>query len=266
MSVISIIKRKFLGEYYPHKLLYLHIPKTGGTYLGQYESSGQPVVSSVYSLNHKYIISDAGIGNPIYAYHDPENYTKEVLLYKKIKRYFILSTIRNHFDWLVSYYGHAGGISPKYRNPDHYDYKNAQKGFDYLVQTIANRDDIWPNRKFIFFQLFSSNGQLVVDWLNRTKTLDQDLEQLAVAQGLSYEKKPKQRVAHRKKYHHYYTDMLIELVNITWKREIRLYGFDFEKDIPNPELHHEVSVSKKRQIKYCWESDKLLIDNNNSNH
>jgi len=60
--------------------------------------------------------------------------------------------------------------------------------------------------------------------------------------------------------------MLIELVNITWKREIRLYGFDFEKDIPNPELHHEVSVSKKRQIKYCWESDKLLIDNNNSNH
>ena len=35
---------------------YLHIPKTGGTYIGQSESDGKRVIYPVKTLGHKYVI------------------------------------------------------------------------------------------------------------------------------------------------------------------------------------------------------------------
>ncbi len=88
-------------------------------------------------------------------------------------------------------------------------------GFEYLVKTIANRDDQWPGRKLIHCQIFSSKGDLIVDWLNRNDTLDSDLNLLAQKLGLYYKKRNKQKVGKRRDYRAYFNDSLIDLVNTT---------------------------------------------------
>jgi hypothetical protein len=243
------------------RLAYLHIPKTGGTYIAQFESNRKPVLRPICYLSHAYVVNRYGVPNPLYYLYDREN-EKFVILLSELKQYTVFATVRNIFSWLVSYAWHAGGFNPKYKNPDHYDFDAANKGFEYLVKTIANRDDIWPNRKFIFCQLFSNNGYLVADWINRTETLDEDLKELASKSNLPYNPSMKQRVGHKTDYREYYTESLIDLVYETWGRELRLFGYDFDgiKTSSNA-LYRWVSESEKENIHYLWDEDKLSIDN-----
>jgi len=161
----------------------------------------------------------------------------------------------------VSYAGHAGGWNAKYRDPEHYDYEAANKSFDFLVKTIANREDLWPNRKFIHCQLFCNNGQLITDWLNKVETLDDDLTVLAVAAGVSYKRRPRQRVGCRTDYRQYYTDSLVELVYKTWSRELKLFGYDFEStELSSGLLHRAIDKKTKGSIQYYWSDDKLFLN------
>jgi hypothetical protein len=181
-EVITML-RYFLNR--KKELAYIHIPKTGGTYLVQGESDRHSVLP-VHDLGHMYVVDGKKVFSPIYHPHSPHLYYRMTIPLSKIQKYVVLSTVRNIFSWLVSYAWHAGGWNPKYNNPNHYDYAHANKSFEYLVKTIADRDDIWPNRKFIFCQLFCSNGQLIADWISRNESLDADLELLAQEHGLPY--------------------------------------------------------------------------------
>lgn len=241
---------------------FIHIPKTGGTYLKQGETYSQSVIQPIKYLGHSCVI------NKLISI--PEDYPPEIGYKDKTKydqhwlnKYFVFSTVRNIFDWLVSYWGHSGGHTPKYADKNHYDYKISQKGFDYLIKTIAEREDKWPSRKFIHFAIFSYHGDLIVDWINRTETLDGDLKALAIYKHLSYSRKGKQRVGVRDRdYKSYYNDKLIELVYKTWGRELELFGYTFEGlNIQKAVLKRKIEVSQKRNIKYFWKDDKLLINN-----
>jgi hypothetical protein len=243
------------------QLAYLHIPKTGGTYIAQSESNRIPVLMPICYLNHAYVVDRYGVANPLYYSYDQEN-EKLVILLSELKQYTVFATVRNIFSWLVSYAWHAGGFNPKYKNPDYYDFDAANKGFDYLVKTIANRDDIWPNRKFIFCQLFSNNGFLVADWINRTETLDDDLKALASINNIAYNPRTKQRIGHKTDYREYYTESLIDLVYATWGRELRLFGYDFDGIMTSSNvLYKGVSENEKENIQYFWNEDKLSINN-----
>jgi hypothetical protein len=181
---------------------------------------------------------------------------------KRIQNRFVFCAVRNIFSWLVSYAGHAGGGNPKYHDPHHYDYERARKGFDYLVRTIADReDDIWPCRKLIHFQVFSDGGSLIPDYLARKETLDEDLYELSRELGLHYCKKPRQRTGMHKNYRGYYTDSLVDLVCETWGREIKLFGYSFDgMDVSKALLKRRIDKQTKARIQYFWETDKLLID------
>ena len=207
MRIFWAVVRKINKNY--NKLAYIHIPKTGGSYLGQLESNLKSVLSSTYFLGHSYVIDKVGVPNPIYYPRDLKHSKKNVILLGAIERYLVVSTVRNIFDWLVSYAGHAGGWTPRYRNPEHYDFKAANKSFDFLVKTIANREDLWPSRKFIHCQLFCSNGQLVSDWINRMESLDDDLAALAAMAEVTHNPITKQRVGKRRDYRQNYTDSLV---------------------------------------------------------
>lgn len=241
---------------------FIHVPKTGGTYLVQFETDKKPVVKPMINLGHNCainkLISNPADFPPKIGYKDKKKYDQHWL-----KNYFIFSTVRNIFDWLVSYWGHSGGHNPKYADKNHYDYKNAQKGFEYLIKTIAGREDTWPSRKFIHFAIFSYHGDLIVDWINRTETLDEDLKALAKYRHLIYSRKRKQRVGTRDRdYRSYYNDDLIDLVYKTWGRELKLFGYTFEGlNTEKAVLKRKIKVAQKRNVKYFWESDKFLINN-----
>jgi hypothetical protein len=55
---------------------------------------------------------------------------------------------------------------------------------------------------------------------------------------------------------------LIEIVYRTWGRELDLFGYDFDGIKPGPNSYYQaVSVESKNQVKYFWESDKLVSCN-----
>jgi hypothetical protein len=261
ISLNNKLHRLYINfKYKPIKpLAYLHIPKTGGTYLGQLDKFTRPVLSPFKYLGHSYIVDSPNDINIIR--FDKKLATTSVISRKLIANYYIFSTVRNIYDWLVSYTSFAAGWKYKNGNPGHYDYDVATKGFDYLVNTIANREDIWPNRKFIHCQLFSSNGDLIVDWLNRTDRLDTGLQQLASKFKLYYKKRNKQKVSNRQNYQHYYNNRLVDIVSETWSREINLFGFSFEDKINNKcVLSNEISVKNKEHVKYYYHNNTLIND------
>jgi hypothetical protein len=134
------------------KAIFLHCPKTGGSYINQHESRAIPILSNVDDWGHATVHSVKG-RNPFYNYKDTR--INPTYLEKEIGSRKVITVVRNHFDWLVSYYYHAGGDPKnKYYNPNHYDSHAAAKGFEYLVRSICDRDDVWPNKNFIFRQTF----------------------------------------------------------------------------------------------------------------
>jgi len=120
---------------------FLHVPKSGGTYLAQLETSKQPVISPLKYLGHSYVVDEDGDVNVIYLQHDQQRARDTVIARRDIRRYYMVSSVRNLFDWFVSYAGHAGAWNSRYQSSEHYDYENAQRGFDYLLKTIADRED-----------------------------------------------------------------------------------------------------------------------------
>lgn len=238
---------------------FLHIPKTGGTYLSQQESNHIPVISPFKYLGHQWVVQSLKRSDPVFP---PQGYRRQYVIEKRaLSPYFVFTTIRNPFSFLVSYLWHAGGLNPKYHDPNHYDFNNARKGFDYLLKTIINRTEPWPSQKFIHGQMFCDDGDLIVDWINHNESLDDDLSRMANRLNIVFNRRQPQRVGRTDDYRSYYTDELADLVNTTWKRELRLFGYDFfGKSVDRPLLGGEVTIQQKNCIKYFWESDELLID------
>ena len=239
---------------------FLHIPKTGGTYLTQWESNGRPVLSPMRYIGHYYVADHEEDVNPLYEGYDAENARLTVIRKNDIADNVIFATARNPFSWLVSYTSHAGGWNPRYTNREHYDFAHASRGFDYMLKVIASREDLWPNRKFIHCQLFSSGGDLIVDRLNRSETLDDDLAEMAGSMKIRYRRSPRQRVGGQNDYRQYYTDALTDLVSDTWGRELRLFGYDFDSyDLDHAIMKKDISPEQKSEIMYSWKEDRLVI-------
>lgn len=123
MFEMNAVRRLFMRVVgVPALPAYLHIPKTGGTYIGQSESDGRRVIYPVKTLGHKYVVEPGcPQKNVIYLNRDDHRAITQVIALRKIQRYFVFATVRNLFDWLVSYAGHAGGWNKKYpANPENY--------------------------------------------------------------------------------------------------------------------------------------------------
>ena len=243
---------------------FVHVPKTGGTFLSQSETFDQPVLSPMRKLGHVCVTGNpngrSGIYPPV-----PGLAQSKVISKQKLAKYFAFATVRNPFTWLVSYAGHAAGWNPKYRNPEHYDYEIANKGFEYLLKTIAEREgNIWPSRKFIHFQLFADDGAFVVDWINRTETLRSDLELMATTRNYVFRKDAvSQRSGGIKDYRSYYTDELIDVVKSTWARELKLFGYDVDSlDSESALLKHHIDTETKKRFRYNWSDNTFYVDGN----
>lgn len=242
--------------------VFIHIPKTGGTYITQKDSEGYfKVCKPLKTIGHNYIVCSKYEYNPIYC-REPWRHRLTTLEVNILKEPVVFSVVRNHWDWLVSYFFHAGGKKSKFLDKMHYDYQLSQKGFDYFLKSIVDRDSIWPDNKFIFTQVFSSSGNLIPDYILRTHTLDEDLKQFASETGFTYSTKSRKRVSRKDDYKSYYTDSLAQLVLDTWKDEIELYGFSYE-NIESDEktlLKRKINEKVKKTVKYFRIENQLYVN------
>lgn len=223
---------------------HIHVPKTGGSYTTTLQKSLPHINFSHVVIRNDFSDKYCPVGLRC---AKPES----------IKNFFIFSNVRNPLNFFVSYYHHVLGFG-QHTNVNHYDYKNASKGFDYLINAILNRDDKWPSRKFLFPQLFDQEGKLIVDWINRAEYLDDDLKKLCEYFGYSYNPKQKVRVAPKEKsYKDYYNNSLKNRVLDHYNREIEMFGYSLSDG------HDIIKIfqpTDKSNIKYFYTKDLLIIE------
>tara|TARA_B110000027_G_C16092081_1_gene288964 strand:- start:988 stop:1587 length:600 start_codon:yes stop_codon:yes gene_type:complete len=178
--------------------------------------------------------------------------------FKPSSHHVLFATVRNPITFFRSYYHHVLGHG-EYHNHGHYDYKASTKGFGYLMESIMNRDDKWPSRKFLFPQLFDQSGRLVVDWINRNESLDEDMSMFANSLGYKFLAQAPKRAAPVKELMHYYSDSLMDEVLQTYRREFELFGYSdnsAKKVVSSILLHRDVS---QINMSYDYLSDSIKV-------
>jgi len=197
--------------------VFVHIPKTGGTYV----KSCFPENGFV-TLGHALLREDLS-----------DDYVPKGLVgtrFRPRQNHCLFTIIRDPITFFRSYYHHVIGHG-HYHNRDHYDFKAASKGFDYLMRVIMDRDDAWPSRRFLYPQLFDQSGKLIVNWINRIEMLDADMAALMAKLGCPYEPAERRRAAPVSALTDYYSDELLQRVESQYCRERDLFGY----------AHHAVS-------------------------
>ena len=131
---------------------------------------------------------------------------------------FKFAFVRNPWDRLVSRYAY---LLHNEKHPRH-EFVQKMKGFDDYVA--------WEIRRGKFFQhtyVTGSDGKLIVDFIGHYERLPEDFAMVCSQLGVSADL-PRANASSHRDYRTYYSDVTRELVRNYFKRDIELFGYDFE--------------------------------------
>ncbi|MBF0391792.1 MAG: hypothetical protein HQL38_03840 [Alphaproteobacteria bacterium] len=218
-------------------LIYIHIPKTGG-------SSINKAIIGLDALNakHRYLTNGPPRFDPYYSMSTPSALSLPTVANGNSR---IFSSVRNIYAFLFSYYNWVrrgpGSWTPHSVWAIRWD-------FEGWLSHVAESDEAWVSNGFVFFQLFEElSGALVVDWILRTESLQEDLNAMCAAWGLAAPAVPHENRGAHGDYRQHYTPRMIDLIEKTWADDIQLFGFDFENGYrATAPLHRDVAAMKGR--------------------
>ena len=239
--------KKALKNSKNHELFFfVHLPKTGGTYLNS-RIENLPVVNLNHSLFRK---SKFSTSVPIGLSYIYENRLK------KIKPKTIFTIVRDPITFFVSYWNHVTGsteehYSSKYYNKKHYDLDISRKGFKNFVHEIITRDSSkYPSKSFLYPQIFNSNGKLIVDYIFHNKNLDVQLVNFFNEKGYLFKPGKRQRSSPTNQHITFYTDEMKALIKKTYYREYFLFKL--------LENHSKPIYLVTEDLKYNYKTDELF--------
>ncbi|MEJ2178416.1 MAG: sulfotransferase family 2 domain-containing protein, partial [Gammaproteobacteria bacterium] len=76
-------------------------------------------------------------------------------------------------------------------------------------------------------QLCGTNGELLMDFVGKLETLDEDWKTICERIGIPYVELPRKNISVKRPYTDYYKPALRDLVAHHWAREIELFGYEF---------------------------------------
>jgi hypothetical protein len=186
-------------------LWFIHMPKTGGTFIREYFKNEEFFNAFEYRSKKT---------------HDGFNKIED------FQTYYTFGVIRNPWDRLL------GTYTWEKRNREKFDWDWSFEKFAKAAPTSYVND---------YHKLFCINGELKLDYMVRFETLNEDIKKLLEINNLTmdisvddYYKKNKNRVeiVNNSKHAHYsiyYTDDLVEYVYEQDKEIIEKFGYKFER-------------------------------------
>ncbi len=231
--------------------IYVHVPKTAGS------SIQRSTYAFSTSIGHRWIEREPTEEDRYYSAWVAPN----ILIRKEVlDRRFLFSNTRHLLPLLVSFYEHCrrGFASPTMIGLVR---SARQEPFGDFIRRIASQDTPWISRRFIFAPFFDrASGQFLIDWLNRTEQVDDDLPRMCEIRRFSYRGVGQLNKEVSKDWRGYYDDALIDLAWRTWAREVAMFGYDQDGGYTeNALLHRDVSRFKPR-LSYDWRDDTVRLD------
>ena len=202
------------------EVAFIHIPKTGGTYViqepGPWKDTHGGVLFPLRYLSHALIVDQAS------------EMSTNCLPWPALSRVAIgtiaqmqtFAVVRNPYALLVSLYEMRetnGSQQGAFREMVHFQ------------AHLRGRPGVQYGSEFMFCQLFRSSGPLIVDYIARQETLDADLQEIADRWPVTYTPGlPRRHVGHHGDWRNYYDESLTRCVANVWGRELRLFGYSIE--------------------------------------
>lgn len=150
--------------------------------------------------------------------HEEITTAQKLLPPEKFDRYFKFAIVRNPWHRLVSEYEFI------LKSPSHGRHAKVKKlgSFDRFVEMQIPRRDAYQ-----LSQLCDLDGQLLMDFVGKLETLDDDWKTICGHIGIPHVALPRKNVSVKRPYTDYYTPELRELVARHWAQEIELFDYAF---------------------------------------
>lgn len=201
-----------------HKFIFIHIYKVAGTSVSHAlrPYASWPCESAVTKLMQRvgYLPSAQQFSD-----HVSARELKAQLSSKMFETYYKFAFVRNPWDWQVSLYQYI------LKNPKHRQHENVIKmrGFeDYLRWQLArSQHKPWSSQKNF---VTDTDGNLIVDYVGRYETLNDDFATVLDHLGLSA------RLPHLNKtkavdYRDYYTPKTSQMLFDYYRADIEMFGY-----------------------------------------
>lgn len=191
-----------------HKFIFVHIPKTGGTSIQYLFTKNNNVTKKE---NKKHFTSN--------------DYHRENI--SEWNSYFKFSFVRNPFDFLVSYYifrmkminGELGRterfMSKKYKNSN----------FKSWIRNNFFNDP----RVMTHFDFLSVNEKIELDYIGKFENFQEDFNIICDKIGIPQQQLPHINKSKHKHYTEHYDDETRQLVAEKYAKDIKYFGYKFEK-------------------------------------
>lgn len=194
-----------------HKLIFIHIPKTGGTSIERVLGENvRPDKGDSYSL-----------GNTYSEHKHWKTADYETNFPELFDCYFKFMFIRNPWDRLVSRYEWQKFVTPK----SHINFtKVTQRTFKEFIKLRASA----IFEKWCYVDLMhDKNGKRVVYFVGRFEHLQDDFDILCDKIGHSRKQLNNTNHLKRKNYTEYYDNETLEIVTQVFQRDIDYFGYKF---------------------------------------
>ena len=186
-----------------HKVLYLHIAKTGG--------------SSIVQLLKNNGMDDLILSNKRGIYEEKVSYFKEVV--SEWEKYYKFTFVRNKFDLLISLYNYDRQLNGKYSLPSDITFEQ------FLNEQVGVRDGLYTDLIDQYY-LTHTNDKCMFDFIGQFDTYNDDLNKVCAQLGIvNTQERTNVGNYDRSKKNEYYTEELKEIVKNKFSKEIEKFDW-----------------------------------------